>query len=170
MTNYKPKHSRLKVFWKYFFKRSKTWLEKTLAAYYRSFAEDFFEAKRYSFYRELYQMTVGGLDMICRTTLMLLEPHAVNSQDGEEKAIMYYVTALSILVHDARLERVDVDLGGNELDQAVDRLLQRLATIHSDLVISRKDQGAMSYLTVRSDRVRYSLPYCMVNNCMVNIL
>lgn len=134
-------------------------LEKTLAAYYQSFAEDFFEAKRYSFYRELFQMAVGGLDMICRATLMLLEAQAANSDEREKEAIMYYVAALSILVHDARLERVDVDLSGNELDQAVERLLQRLSTIHSDLVIDHKDDGAISHLTVRSHRVRYSLPF-----------
>ncbi|HEY6250742.1 MAG TPA: DUF4365 domain-containing protein [Candidatus Angelobacter sp.] len=134
-------------------------LEKTLTAYYQSFAQDFFEAKRYSFYRELYQMAVGGLDMICRATLMLLEAEAAKSEKHEEKAMRYYVVALSILVHDARLERVDVDLGGNEVDQSVERLLHRLATIHSDLVITRQDQGAVSYLTVRSDRVRHSLPF-----------
>ncbi len=134
-------------------------LGKTLAAYYRSFAEDFFKAKRYSFYRELYQMAVGGLDMICRATLMLLEAQAQNSEEREKEALTYYVAALSVLVHDARLERVDVDLGGNQLDQALERLLRRLVTIHSDLVIRREDEGAISYLTVRSDHVRYSLPF-----------
>lgn len=134
-------------------------LEKTLAAYYQSFADDFFEAKRYSFYRELFQMAVGGLDMICRASLMLLQAQAESSDEREKQAMTYYVAALSTLVHDARLERVDVDLSGNEVDQAVERLLERLAGIYSGLVVERKDDGALSYLTVRSDRVRYSLTF-----------
>jgi hypothetical protein len=132
-------------------------LEKTLKAYYQSFVEDFFEAKRYSFYRELYQMAVGGLDLICRTTLMTLQAKAEGSDEREIEAMRYYVAGLSLIIYDARLERVDVDLSGNELDQAVDRLLKRLASIQSGLVVERKDDGALSHLTVRSDRVNESL-------------
>lgn len=126
-------------------------LNKSMDTYFKGFRQDFLLSKKYSFYRQLYNMTVGGLDVISRMSLGLLTDSR-NQLAKDNYWITYYFSNLAIIMHDANLEQLDKIELDNLVEENLFVLLRKLQQIHDSIIINAESvDSGMRVMSINVD-------------------